>query len=168
MNGPPLSFSTTHPSPTLQSLHRLPVVLHFYGNTTLWSFQFYLIFTSPFPLPISHSLTLSLSLSLLRFILKNRKFHLFTAAKLLLTLGTIASAYLKDFVYFTKKNLLGSLELNFIWSSLTTRSDLNNVVWFLMGDLLRLSSWSGVFEIRVLWWCGCRVLYVREKIVAAI
>ena len=47
-----------------------------------------------------------------------------------------------------------------------------------MGDLLRFSSWSGglgrqaqagaPFEIRVLWWCGCRVLYVREKIVAAI
>ena len=47
-NGPPLSFSTTHPSPTLQSLHWLPVVLH-YGNATLSSFQFCHIFTFSIP-----------------------------------------------------------------------------------------------------------------------
>ena len=80
-NGPPLSFSTTHPSPTLHSLHWLPVVLHFYGNATLSSFQFCHIFTFSIP-----TAKLSLSLSLLRFILKNRKFDLVTAAKLLLTL----------------------------------------------------------------------------------
>ena len=60
-NGPPLSFSTTHPSPTLQSLHRLPVVLHFYGNANLSSFQFCHIFASPFPLRNSLSLSLSLA-----------------------------------------------------------------------------------------------------------
>ena len=94
-NGPPLSFSTTHPSPTLQSLHRLPVVLHFYGTPLFQVFNFVI-----FSLLHSHCQSLSLSLSpafhpqeqktlslsLLRFILKNRKFDLFTAAKLLLTL----------------------------------------------------------------------------------
>ena len=30
-----------------------------------------------------------------------------------------------------------------IWFMLTTWPDLNNVVWFLMGDFFRLSSWSG-------------------------
>ena len=30
-----------------------------------------------------------------------------------------------------------------IWFMLTTRPDLNNIVWFLMGDFWRLSPWSG-------------------------
>ena len=39
--------------------------------------------------------------------------------------------------------LLGFVEPSFAWFDLTTWSDSNNVAWFLMGDLLRLSPWSG-------------------------
>ena len=34
------------------------------------------------------------------------------------------------------------MEPSFIWSGSTTRPDSNNIAWFLMGDLLRLSPWS--------------------------
>ena len=47
------------------------------------------------------------------------------------------------FLYFPFFNLLGFVELSFVWSGLTIQPDPNNFVWFLMGDLLRLSLWSG-------------------------
>ena len=65
--------------------------------------------------------------------------------------------------------LLGFVELSFVWSGLTTRPDLNNVAWFLMGDLLRLSPWSGGpsrkrnFVIRVLLWVLLPCFWDRRK-----
>ena len=38
--------------------------------------------------------------------------------------------------------MLGFVEPSFVWFGLMTRPDSNNVVWFLMGDFLRLSPWS--------------------------
>ena len=39
--------------------------------------------------------------------------------------------------------LLGFVEPSFFLFGLMTRPDSNNIAWFLMGDLLRLSLWSG-------------------------
>ena len=69
--------------------------------------------------------------------------------------------------------LLGFVEPSFVWSGLTTQPDPNNVVWFLMGDLLKL----GKISLARLAHCetdfgdlGFRVLpcfWEIEKIVAA-
>ena len=40
-------------------------------------------------------------------------------------------------------SVLGFVEPSFIWFGLMTRPYSNNVAWFLMRDLLRLSPWSG-------------------------
>ena len=77
------------------------------------------------------------------------------------------------------------MEPSFIWSDLTTQPDSNNIVWFLMGDFLRFSPWSGglplgkIFArfvahcesyaqdlenpILRLGFCCCRVSWEREK-----
>ena len=45
--------------------------------------------------------------------------------------------------FLPPRYMLGFVELSFVWSGLTIRPDPNNIAWFLMGDLLRLSPWSG-------------------------
>ena len=42
-----------------------------------------------------------------------------------------------DWTSLQMGEMLGFVEPNFVWSSLTTWPDPNNVAWFLMGDLLR-------------------------------
>ena len=48
--------------------------------------------------------------------------------------------------------VLDFVEPNFVWSNSTTQPDQNNIAWFLMGDLLRLSPWSrGLGQIGPSW-----------------
>ena len=50
-------------------------------------------------------------------------------------------------------DLLGFVEPSFVWSGSTTWPDPNNIAWFLMRDLLRLSPWE-------IYYCH---VFVREK-----
>ena len=52
-------------------------------------------------------------------------------------------------------SVLGFVEPSFVWSGLTTRPDLNNVAWFLMGDLLRLGLVRVIvfFDVCFLYFC---------------
>ena len=65
--------------------------------------------------------------------------------------------------------MLGFVEPSFVWFGLTIWPDPNNIVWFLMGDLLRLSpywpkpkNFFGPFSPlwNRLWWLGFYVVVV--------
>ena len=53
-----------------------------------------------------------------------------------------------DWTSLQMGDLLGFVEPSFVWSSLTTRPDPNNVSWFLIGDFLRLSPWALRLRLR--------------------